>query len=80
VPGWLRRFAAHAEGIRAWFTALAAALDPELGALPPAGSVLADAVEAVLAGGYRTRDIATGTGDEIVVGTSEMGDQVAARL
>ena len=47
VRGWLRRFAGRAQAVRAWFTALAAALDPELGALPPAGSVLADAVAAV---------------------------------
>ena len=44
VRGWLRRFAGRAQAVRAWFTALAAALDPELGALAPAGSVLADAV------------------------------------
>ena len=47
VRGWLRRFSGRAEGVRAWFTALAAALDPQLGALGPAGSVLADAVAAV---------------------------------
>ena len=47
VRGWLRRFAGRAQAVRVWFTALAAALDPELGALAPAGSVLADAVAAV---------------------------------
>jgi len=47
VRGWLRRFAARAEGIRGWFTGLAAALDPRLGVLAPAGSVLAEAVAAV---------------------------------
>jgi len=47
VRGWLRRFAGRAQAVRAWFTALAAALDPQWGALAPAGSVLADAVAAV---------------------------------
>jgi len=36
------------------------------------------AVEAVLAAGYRCRDIATPGG--IVVGTAEMGDRVAERI
>lgn len=47
VRGWLRRFAAMAEQIRAHFTAWANALDPMLGAIEPAGSTFADAVEAV---------------------------------
>ncbi len=47
VRGWLRRFAARAELIRAHFTALAYRLDPELGPITPRGSPLADALEAV---------------------------------
>jgi transposase-like protein len=47
VRGWLRRFAAHAEPIRALFTRLAHAVDPDLPAAEPTGSGLADAVAAV---------------------------------
>jgi len=47
VRGWLRRFAANADAIRAYFARWAVALDPELGAVAPAASGLADAVEAV---------------------------------
>ncbi len=47
VRGWLRRFALRAEEIRALFTRCAVALDPELGALLPAGSGAADALEAI---------------------------------
>jgi hypothetical protein len=47
VRGWLRRFAAGAEAIRAHFVRWAFALDPELGPIPPAGSGLADALEAI---------------------------------
>lgn len=47
VRGWLRRFAARAEQVRAHFVRWAFALDAELGAIAPAGSVLADALEAV---------------------------------
>jgi hypothetical protein len=47
VRGWLRRFAERAEGIRAHFTRCAVALDPELGPVLPAGSGIADALEAV---------------------------------
>jgi hypothetical protein len=47
VRGWLRRFAARAEEIRAHFTRCAVALDPELGPVMPAGSDVADALEAV---------------------------------
>ena len=47
VRGWLRRFAARAEQVRAHFTRWAFALDPELGAVIPAGGVLADALEAI---------------------------------
>jgi hypothetical protein len=45
--GWLRRFAVHAESIRSHFARLAAALDPQLAAVEPAGSALADAVAAI---------------------------------
>jgi hypothetical protein len=47
VRGWLRRFVARAERIRAHFTRWAVALDPEIGAALPAGSGIADALEAI---------------------------------
>ena len=47
VRGWLRRFAGRAEQARAHFTRWAFALDPELGPIPPAGGLLADALEAI---------------------------------
>jgi hypothetical protein len=47
VRGWLRRFAERAEQIRSHFTRLAVVLDPELGPVLPAGSGVADALEAV---------------------------------
>lgn len=47
VRGWLRRFAERAERIRAHFTRWVVALDPELGAVLPAGGGVADALEAI---------------------------------
>jgi hypothetical protein len=47
VRGWLRRFAERAEQIRAHYTRCALWLDPELGAVLPAGSGIADALEAI---------------------------------
>ncbi len=47
VRGWLRRFAERAELVRAHFTRCAVALDPELGPVLPAGSSVADALEAI---------------------------------
>lgn len=47
VRGWLRRFEAMAERVRGHFTRWAAALDPSLGAIEPAGSLFAEAVAAV---------------------------------
>jgi hypothetical protein len=47
VRGWLRRFAARAEEIRAYFTRCAVCLDPELGPVLPAGGGIADALEAI---------------------------------
>jgi transposase-like protein len=47
VRGWLRRFAERAEQLRAHFTRCAVALDPDLGAILPAGSDVADALEAI---------------------------------
>ena len=47
VRGWLRRFTARAESVRAVFTGLLHALDPQAPPLPPAGSIVADAVEAI---------------------------------
>jgi transposase-like protein len=47
VRGWLRRFARDAEAIRALFSRWAFALDPELGAVAPAGDGFADAVAVI---------------------------------
>ena len=47
VRGWLRRFAERAGLIRSHFTRCAVALDPELGPVLPAGSGVADALEAI---------------------------------
>jgi Helix-turn-helix domain len=47
VRGWLRRFAERAGLVRAHFTRCAAWLDPELGPVLPAGSGIADALEAI---------------------------------
>lgn len=56
VRGWLRRFAARAEGWRAHCWAWAHALDASLGAIEPAGSAFADALFAIgLAAGTATR-------------------------
>ena len=48
VRGWLRRFAAHAEGIRAAFTVLARDLAPDPPPIEATNSVFADAASAVL--------------------------------
>ncbi len=47
VRGWLRRFDERADRIRAHFTRCALALDPELAPMLPAGSGVADALEAI---------------------------------
>ena len=47
VRGWLRRFASRAGLIRAHFTRCAVMLDPGIGAIMPAGSGVADALEAI---------------------------------
>ena len=47
VRGWLRRFGASVEEIRAWFTVLAHDLDRLLGPVQPQRSAFADAVEAI---------------------------------
>lgn len=47
VRGWLRRFALRADRLRGHFTRCAVVLDPGLGALLPAGSGVADALEAI---------------------------------
>jgi hypothetical protein len=49
VRGWIRRMRAGAERLRACFTTLVASLDPDPPALAPAGSLVADAVNAVMA-------------------------------
>lgn len=45
--GWLRRFAAVADAVRARFTVLAHDLDPQLGPIRATGSAVSDAVEAI---------------------------------
>jgi hypothetical protein len=47
VRGWLRRFAERADQIRGHFTRCAVVLDPELGPVLPAGSGVADGLEAI---------------------------------
>jgi len=47
VRAWLRRFAAHAEGLRVLFTGLLFVLDPEADGPRPAGSLFTDAVEVI---------------------------------
>jgi hypothetical protein len=49
VRGWLRRFAVHAERIRAGFTVLARDLDPDPPPIEATGSSFADAATAVRA-------------------------------
>jgi hypothetical protein len=51
VRGWLRRFGERAELLRAHFTRCAVVLDPELGPVMSAGSVVADAVEVIAVAG-----------------------------
>lgn len=57
VRGWLRRFGERTELLRSHFTRCAGVLDPELGAVMPAGSGVADAVEviAIAARGWTLR-------------------------
>lgn len=47
VRGWLRRFRAAAARVAAHFSVWAHHLDPMLGAIEPAGSPVADALEAI---------------------------------
>ncbi len=49
VRGWLRRFAARAGTVRAAFTTLLCELDADPPVPEPAGSQMADAVEAIIA-------------------------------
>ena len=51
VRGWLRRFADRAGLVRAHFTRCAVALDVEIGTVLPAGSGIADALEAIAVAG-----------------------------
>jgi transposase-like protein len=48
VRGWLRAARRRAESLRACATCWTGALDPEIGAVIPAGSSLGDAVEAIM--------------------------------
>lgn len=56
VRGWLRRFAAGADQIRAWFTGLLVAVAADPVVPGPAGGVLADAVAVVEAAGRAVID------------------------
>jgi Domain of unknown function (DUF6431)/Helix-turn-helix domain len=47
VRGWLRRFGERAGLLRAYFTRCVVALDVEIGRMMPAGSGVADAVDAI---------------------------------
>jgi hypothetical protein len=47
VRGWLRRFAAVADAVRARFTVLAHDVDSQLGPIRATGSAAGDAVEAI---------------------------------
>jgi hypothetical protein len=49
VRGWVRRLSARAGQVRAVFTVLVVALDPDPPPIGPAGSLLADAVAAITA-------------------------------
>jgi hypothetical protein len=51
VRGWLGRFAARAELLRAHFTRCGVLLDPGLGPVLPAHSVVADALEVIAVAG-----------------------------
>lgn len=62
VRGWLRRFTERAGLLRAHFTRCAVGLDPELGAVLPAGSGVADALE-VIAVAVRAWVLRFGSGD-----------------
>ncbi len=62
VRGWLRRFAERAGLVRAHFTRWALLLDPELGPVLPAGSAIADALEAIAVAG-RAWVLRFGSGD-----------------
>jgi hypothetical protein len=48
VRGWLRAARRRAESLRACATRWTGVLDPEIGAVTPAGSALGDAVEAIM--------------------------------
>jgi len=56
VRAWLRRFAKRAGEIRAHFTRWAVALDPEIGAVLPAGGGIADSLEAIAVAGVGVAD------------------------
>lgn len=47
VRGWLRCLCRRAQWVRAVFTGLLVELDPLVGLVPPAGSVVADAVQVI---------------------------------
>ncbi len=72
VRGWLRRFAERGELIRAHFTRWALLLDPELGPVLPAGSGIADALEAVAVAG-RAWVLRFGLGDPWRIASSLSG-------
>ena len=55
VRGWLRRFASRAEALRAAFTLVVCALDPDPPLPAPAGSPAGDAVAAIVAAAAAAR-------------------------
>lgn len=77
VRGWLARFAERAELVRAHFTRCAVALDPEIGALMPAGSSIADALE-VIAVAARAWVLRFGPGDPWPIASALSGGMLLA--
>jgi hypothetical protein len=76
VRGWLRRVRARAEALRAGFTGLLVAVDPDPVVPVPAGTGLGDAVAAIVAAAVAT----VGRWGEVVSGLSpwELGVAVSA--
>ncbi len=72
VRGWLRRFVERAGLVRAHFTRWAVTLDPELGPVLPAGSGIADALEAIAVAG-RAWVLRFGSGDPWRIASSLSG-------
>jgi transposase-like protein len=78
VRGWLRRFRKRAELIRVHFTRCVVALDPELGSVTPAGSGVADAVEAIALAG-RAWALRLGPGEVWQIASRLSGGQLLSQ-